>query len=188
MLAPIPRTAAASDSAELTRNVAFAPIPAGGLSTSGKPTSSAKLSASDTAATSLFLATGSPDADSFAFINPLSRKSSATSGRVPGTSKRARASASCTMITSRMPTMRMMGPWRRRSTSMASWMSCPESGSVTRTTSWKMRAAFPFGAAVETPSRRTPSRAATARTKRIVVSVGYGATKTTLRGIDATFA
>ena len=61
---PIPVRAPRSDSGVSTRYVAFAPMPAGGFRTSGKPVSFAKLSASPTEWTSRFFATGSPAAAS----------------------------------------------------------------------------------------------------------------------------
>jgi hypothetical protein len=56
--------------------------------------------------------------------------------------------------------------------------------SLTRTTSSNALAPRPRGEAWQTPRSFTSGRFATARTKRIVVSVGKGATKTTLRGMS----
>ncbi len=92
-LAPMPAMARSRFSRLLTRNVDFAPMPAGGLSTIGKPTSSANDRASCSAVMRRLLATPRPACRSAAFIRDLSRNRSAVAGRVPGTPKCSRACA-----------------------------------------------------------------------------------------------
>ena len=131
----MPATPRSSSSSEFTRQVERAPIPAGGFSTIGKPTSEAKPRASVSPRSNRLRATGNPASRNAAFIFALSRNSSATAGGVPGTPKCARACASWTIIASRMPMIRSGCPCRFRRISVASMMSCVASGSVTLTKS-----------------------------------------------------
>ena len=78
------RRAPPREPASRTRKVALAPMPAGGLSTSGKPTCSAKARPSSGERKSRCRATGSPASRRASFIFALSRKSSAVATLVPG--------------------------------------------------------------------------------------------------------
>ena len=99
-------------STESMRQVDLQPMPAGGLSTRGRPTSATKASASDQARMSRCRAQGRPWRRSSSFICALSRNSSAVAGVVPGMPRASRTWPSWICRGSRMPSTRWMGPWR----------------------------------------------------------------------------
>ena len=140
--------------------------------------SSAKVSASCPDATRRLRAQGTPAASNAAFILALSRKFSATSGPIPAMPRRRRTSPSWTWRFSRMPSRQSTPPTRwptsatapvRESTSrQSSSCQCPATGvSPNRS----------MGSLL-TAKTRASGTSATARTKRTVAAIAYGATNT----------
>ena len=100
-------------SASSRRNVLLAPAPAGGLTTSGKPTSAAKPAAASAESASRCRAQGTPAARSTDFICALSRKLRAVAASMPGMPRCSRTCASGTCSCSSTPKSRCTGPTLR---------------------------------------------------------------------------
>ena len=166
-----------------TRNVPRAPAPASGLTTNGRPHSSANCSASAGVVARRWRAQGMPASSNTVFMAALSRNRWATCAPMPGMPRRSRTSARGTCRFSRMASRRSTPPrcWPSRDTPTASCSGSRQSSSRqcpanrSRTDSGKRSC----GSVLMSPTRvsGTPT---TALTKRVVASRAYGATKTTL--------
>ena len=175
-------SAPSSCSRESSRNVALAPAPAGGLTTSGKPASSASSQTGPADSARQCRAQGIPAARSKVFICALSRKLCAACHPMPGMPSASRTAPSGSWSCSSTPRSLCGGPIcrarpRTPSASCAASKQLPtrQCPARSRTIAGGMRSSGSW----ETTPTRTPGRAVTADRKRSAMGAGNGRTNWT---------